>query len=427
LALATALEASSHPAGDSIVVANCNDTGQGSLRDAIATAPDGADIDLSALTCSTITLTSGAIAINQRSLYLIGPAPSGLTIDGNSADRIFDQSALGYMTIDHLSLAHGASTGDGGCIRSGGVELYDSTVHDCYAHAAGEIHGGAIHAYTVQMISSRISDSVARSDSAYAIGGGLYVHHLFADYSVIADNSALSQSSRSFGGGAYVELELELSLSTVSGNRATQSGGILLHGLDAQQSTIVESTISGNVGSYYMGGITTDSYLRIRNSTIAFNCASATLVRGLYVAGIGIDFRFSPPDMESTIVANNGLCVAGGESGAPQDVPYDIGGQLFNGSITGANNLVMTAAVALPAGTLRSDPRLLPLGDNGGWTWTHALSPLSPAVDAGNNLESLNFDQRGIGFPRTVGSTPDIGAFELDTADEVFASGFEPP
>src|SRR5215467_10665629 len=109
LALATALQASAHPAGGSIVVTNCNDSGPGSLRDAIAAAPDGADIDLSTLTCSTITLTSGAITISPYGLQLLGPGASALVIDGNSADRIFEQSNYGYLGIYGLSLAHGAS------------------------------------------------------------------------------------------------------------------------------------------------------------------------------------------------------------------------------------------------------------------------------------------------------------------------------
>src|SRR5690349_22938012 len=43
------------------IVTNCDDSGPGSLRDVVALASTGASIDLTALTCSTITLTSGAV------------------------------------------------------------------------------------------------------------------------------------------------------------------------------------------------------------------------------------------------------------------------------------------------------------------------------------------------------------------------------
>src|SRR5690606_7928345 len=48
------------PAG-SPVVSNCNDSGAGSLRKAVAAAAEGDTIDLTQLSCSFITLTSGEI------------------------------------------------------------------------------------------------------------------------------------------------------------------------------------------------------------------------------------------------------------------------------------------------------------------------------------------------------------------------------
>src|SRR5262249_37581050 len=73
------------------------------------------------------------------------------------------------------------------------------------------------------------------------------------------------------------------------------------------------------------------------------------------------------------------------------------------------------------------DPLLGPLQDNGGPTFTHALLPGSPAIDAGNNVYATEWDQRGEGFPRIVGIIDpddpiiDIGAFEVQ------ADGTGPP
>src|SRR5207244_2459322 len=65
------------------------------------------------------------------------------------------------------------------------------------------------------------------------------------------------------------------------------------------------------------------------------------------------------------------------------------------------------------------DPKLGPLGNNGGPTWTMALLPGSPAIDAGDDaLLSAPFnlatDQRGL--PRKSGAHVDIGAFEFQAA-----------
>jgi hypothetical protein len=54
---------------------------------------------------------------------------------------------------------------------------------------------------------------------------------------------------------------------------------------------------------------------------------------------------------------------------------------------------------------------LLPLAANGGPTMTHLPGPGSPLRDAGSNPGSVANDQRGLGFPRSIGTT-DIGAVE---------------
>jgi hypothetical protein len=95
-------------------------------------------------------------------------------------------------------------------------------------------------------------------------------------------------------------------------------------------------------------------------------------------------------------------------------------------AIAGANNLVGTASVPLPPGTISTDPQLGPLADNGGPTWTHALGAGSPAIDAGSNWAQLISDQRGAGHLRVSGAAADIGAFETQAiGDVIFADGFD--
>jgi hypothetical protein len=52
-----------------------------------------------------------------------------------------------------------------------------------------------------------------------------------------------------------------------------------------------------------------------------------------------------------------------------------------------------------------------PLADNGGPTFTMALLPGSPAIDAGTSVGAPSTDQRGV--PRPQGSNVDIGAYEF--------------
>src|SRR5213075_1699501 len=61
------------------------------------------------------------------------------------------------------------------------------------------------------------------------------------------------------------------------------------------------------------------------------------------------------------------------------------------------------------------DPVLGPLQENGGPTFTYALLPGSPAIDAGDPSFTPPpfYDQRGAGFDRVVNGRIDIGSFEV--------------
>jgi hypothetical protein len=57
-----------------------------------------------------------------------------------------------------------------------------------------------------------------------------------------------------------------------------------------------------------------------------------------------------------------------------------------------------------------TNPLLGPLQNNGGATFTHALLPGSPAINAGDNNGCPSTDQRGV--PRPQAGICDIGAYE---------------
>ena len=72
-----------------------------------------------------------------------------------------------------------------------------------------------------------------------------------------------------------------------------------------------------------------------------------------------------------------------------------------------------------PGDLQNTDPKLGPLQNNGGPTFTQALLAGSPAIDAGNpngctdgNGILLTTDQRGYPRPEKPGGRCDIGAYE---------------
>ena len=100
--------ATSAAAATTITVQNTNDSGAGSLREALANANAGDTIDLTGL-AGKITLTSGQLAI-EDAVTIQGPGALALTVDGNGASRVFymrEDLAGGTVTISGLTITGG--------------------------------------------------------------------------------------------------------------------------------------------------------------------------------------------------------------------------------------------------------------------------------------------------------------------------------
>jgi hypothetical protein len=201
------------------------------------------------------------------------------------------------------------------------------------------------------------------------------------------------------GGGIANIGTLTVVQCTITGNQATAvgftGGGGIFNGGGAL--TVINSTISGNSTVGFGGGLW--------NQTNPESLGMATLVN-VTING-------------NTAATGGGVSNAGGET---LNLTNTIiagstsGGDCFNTGVIGTNshNLVQDSSCT-PA--VSGDPKLGPLQNNGGPTFTHALLAGSPAIDAGDDSVlgaplNLSTDQRGPGFPRKVGSHVDIGAFE---------------
>jgi hypothetical protein len=197
----------------------------------------------------------------------------------------------------------------------------------------------------------------------------------------VAGAGAGSENNQKYLGGGVFSLGIFASNSTVSGNSVTANG--YGSGLFSTNMTLNNSTIAGNTG-----------------------------IGGIVVAGSsGSNFV-----LRSTLVANN--------TGPGQDIECPGG----NCTVTGDTSLVRAPGVGVtlaPGTIVGQDPLLGPLANNGGPVAgapgdedTAAIRTMrpqgnSPVLDRGSNPDGLEFDQRGPGFPRVLGSAPDIGALEV--------------
>jgi hypothetical protein len=155
---------------------------------------------------------------------------------------------------------------------------------------------------------------------------------------------------------------------------------------------LANSTLSGNgvgVSNYY--NVSTSS---ISNSTLNESSTSGTDIQngGGFVTINNTVLKVGP--LGRSIVNAGGNVTSLG-----YNLSSDNGGGYLNG----------------PGDQINTDPLLGPLQDNGGPTFTHALLPGSPAINAGNPsfMPPPYYDQRGPGYDRVRNGRLDSGSFEV--------------
>lgn len=394
-------------------VTNCDDDGPGSLRTAIAAAADSDTIDLSQLTCSAITLSTGAIRVDVDNLDLVGRYAEALAIDGGGLDRILLHPHGGMLQIRGLTLRNGASlttdfhVAGGGCVASAGYVVLDGTaLRNCSATGVGA-YGGAVYAYSLRMIDATLSGNVANGThldaSTAAFGGGAFVYQMDIGTSTVSGNIAehhthAGRDHYAIGGAIVAVVGGLVSHSTIDTNQsAGRAGAIAVF----NPVTISNSTISGNTA---LGDIAGGVFVRWP-ATIELNNSTVTQNRSPRDGG-GIWLNAAGSSFSSSIVAGNSSNIG--------NLDNVFGFPAIAFPISGSNNLIAGTAVniTVPGDTLSADPLLEPLASNGGHTRTHALSAGSPALDAGANIQGFAYDQRGTPHTRTFGAAPDIGAYE---------------
>ncbi len=184
---------------------------------------------------------------------------------------------------------------------------------------------------------------------------------------------------------------LTLLNTTVTGNTGTGGGyGAVVNNASGIL-TLLNSTVSGNTARSG-SGIENAGSVTLLNSTVSGNSAGS---------GGGLSNLLGTVVAKNTIIADN---TGGNCTGA-------ISSQGHNLDSDGS------CGFAGPGDLSGVDPKLGPLGNNGGPTQTQALLPGSPAIDAGDNVGCPPTDQRGVTRPQDGRGTGtpvcDIGAYEV--------------
>lgn len=434
-AVAAGLAVLAAPAADAatFTVTNTNDSGAGSLRDAIVTANTNAGPDVitfAPTVTGTITLTSGQLYIGD-SVDIQGPGAATLTVSGNNASRVFyiyNSDALIDVTISGLTITQGTASFGAGVINFSENLTLD---HDVITNNAGGTGGGvATGGGTLNVLNTTIS-----GNTAAGTGGGIYFYDN-ASPSLIQDSVISGNQATGAGGGIYFygpNYDVTIRRTTISGNTSgSRGGGIYFYDTDGGDILIDSSTISGNTAQFG-GGIyfyNVDDPVTITNTTVSGN--TAAFGGGIVFYGSGIaSFTINSSTISgntantggnlasyfNAVTLNNTIIADGIASKAPD---------LYGGDFTLNYSLVETPGTATvivnPGSITGVDPQLGPLQNNGGPTQTQLPATGSPAIDAGDPafVPPPSTDQRG--FPRVAGARIDMGAVEVQGGAIQFGS-----
>lgn len=406
--------------------------GNCSLREAIRAAnldtrvdacPAGSGSDTISLPAGTFTLAiAGADEDNtlrgdldiRSNLTIVGAGASKTILDGNRLDRLVDVHT-GTVVIQGVTIQNGRA-GDGGGVRNAGTLTLDSdTVRRNETHSW--MGGGILNQETgkLSVRTSTITENVVPED-----GGGIYNRgSMSIDFSRITYN----QTVDGYGGGLLNLGTATITESTIAKNQATFDGGIYNRGtLEIQRSTInnntttnsgedgeaggignggslrlINSTVSMNRSAGHGGGLYNRNSITIQNSTIAHNVADNNNEDGGDGAGIFNE--------QGTVVMQNSILVNNRDNSGQA---HDCAGTLTSNSY----NLIRNARGCTITGDttgnrLGIDPKIGPLQNNGGKTYTHMPAWDSPAVDTGNpgtvgsgGKTCTSTDQRNVSRPR---------------------------
>ena len=258
-----------------IAVTNTDDSGAGSLREAILESNgNGEDntiiFDGSIFTDAspdTIVLTSDELGISSN-ISLLGTGADRLTISGSGyySSRVFNISSGSTVGIDGVTIANGGSDYGGGIYNAGTMSLSNSTLSGNSAYFGG---GGIYNGGTVSLSNSTLSSNSASN------GGGIYnaLGTVNLSNSTLSSNLASNGGGGGSGGGIYNALgTMSLSNSTLSSNDSASEGGGIYNGgtVNLSNSTLSSNSAYGSSG----GGIYNAGTVSLSNSTLSSNLAS---------------------------------------------------------------------------------------------------------------------------------------------------------
>jgi hypothetical protein len=250
------------------IVTNPNDSGAGSLRQAVANSVSGSTITFAAgLSGQTITLTSGELELSNGVTIDASALAGGIWVNGNHNSRIFNVAGGTTLTFNSLTITNGYVTGDsGGGIQNGGT----LTLNNCTLAGNSSDFGGAINNFgTLTLLGCTLAGNAA------GFGGAI---ENISSCSLV--NCTLANNTTPANGGAIHHEFGSLSVlqCTFSGNTAGGVGGAIDNYLG--QVTFTNSILANNSSQdfYNWSGSSTVTFAGTNIVTMFSNVSGGTAI-----------------------------------------------------------------------------------------------------------------------------------------------------
>jgi predicted outer membrane repeat protein len=305
------------------IVTNTNNSGTGSLRQAVLNASSGDIITFSpAVAGHTITLTPEITL--DKDLTIDG---SGLdhqvAIIGGGSVRVFYVDSSATVSMDRLYLGNSHATSGGIIYNDGDLTVTNST----FAGGEASGHGGAIfNSGTLTIYSCTFTGNIAGDN-----GGALYSD---ADSVSVVTNSTFWDNTAWHGGGIYTYLTglMTVNNSTFSGNSSTSSfpEGAAIYNDGVLR--LINSILTANPGG--ADCVTTPGSMLSSHNLISDGTCSPYLTLSVYLSPLA-DNGGPTKTMaigESSSARNNGnpdYCASADQRGVGRPTVCDIGAYEF--------------------------------------------------------------------------------------------------
>lgn len=429
-----------------LTVTNTNDSGPGSLRQAVADADPGASNTINFADGITGTITFGSTIVIDKDISIVGPGVDWMQLSGNTFYRVFQVASGKTVSISGMKIIQGAVTNEsgGGIYNDGMLTVSHCSISSNTATGTSDVGGaGVFNSANGNLVVDDTSFVQNYADTPWphdpnqgylVFGGGIYSKGALT----VTNSKFYYNYSYQYRGGAiavegYGNPAVKIEGCYFEGNFAKDGGGAILlsdGNMTVSRCTFLLNQASGLDNSY--GGAIYNIYgnLSVMNSWFGRNMASGVASKGAGIYSYG-DLSATNCTFSDNASASEGgaitvywftaaikNCIFWGnyaQTAGTKNMSLEAdAGTLNVANCDVEGGLPAASSVVDGGGNIDADPQFAHPIDGGNYIYgdRHLLST-SPCIDKGDDgALPLDATTDLDGNARTVGAHVDMGCYE---------------